>query len=463
MGGHPSTEEGPARRAVSGGCTAKSVGLALTVAAVTGTALAPAAASAATASPVMRAAHAVGAARAGSDPGTTVTFAVTSGLLTMTVPTAASLGSGAPGQHDHRSAGNGHGDRQPGPAQRLLDGDRGLERLDHRHRHPGRDHPGRRCHLRSRRGHDLRDDQCHAVHHHAVQFAAAPVVAGTAGTGNNTASWDPTIAVAVPAAAVGGALHARRSLSRCPSPRSPTDRPGADAEHDQEGRSCAACSGQLAAGAGRRDPDPGGQRPRGGRTRPDQACSVRRAARRRPGLRGAQPARPALHHRLPSAGTVIHRRITVLNQESRTAHFTVYPDTAGSPTESSSATPGQPRSELTSWVSVQHPVPHPSPDAAVMDMITIRVPRRPTRGEHYGVIWVQQVAHVLRSATALPSKRWAGSASASTWPSAVAAHRRPSSPSPPSPGTGQPEGQPSSLLSRATPAGWPSTWMAPRG
>ncbi len=30
------------------------------------------------------------------------------------------------------------------------------------------------------------------------------VVAGTAGVGNNTASWDPTLAVAVPAAAVGG-------------------------------------------------------------------------------------------------------------------------------------------------------------------------------------------------------------------------------------------------------------------
>ena len=33
---------------------------------------------------------------------------------------------------------------------------------------------------------------------------AAPVVAGTAGVGNNTASWNPELSVAVPAAAVGG-------------------------------------------------------------------------------------------------------------------------------------------------------------------------------------------------------------------------------------------------------------------
>ena len=32
------------------------------------------------------------------------------------------------------------------------------------------------------------------------------------------------------------------------------------------------------------------------------------------------------------------------------------------------------------------------PHSTAMDMITIRVPRAPTRGEHYGVIWVQQEA-----------------------------------------------------------------------
>lgn len=34
---------------------------------------------------------------------------------------------------------------------------------------------------------------------------ATPVVTGTSGVGNNTATWDPTLSVAVPANAVGGA------------------------------------------------------------------------------------------------------------------------------------------------------------------------------------------------------------------------------------------------------------------
>src|SRR6202041_2201340 len=54
---------------------------------------------------------------------------------------------------------------------------------------------------------------------------------------------------------------------------------------------------------------------------------------------------------------------------------------------------GHTRSELTSWISIAHPSVTLRPHASVMDMVTIRVPRKPTRGEHYGVIWVQQVAH----------------------------------------------------------------------
>jgi hypothetical protein len=37
---------------------------------------------------------------------------------------------------------------------------------------------------------------------------ATPVVTGTAGVGNNTATWNPALAVAVPAAAVGGVYRA---------------------------------------------------------------------------------------------------------------------------------------------------------------------------------------------------------------------------------------------------------------
>lgn len=90
------------------------------------------------------------------------------------------------------------------------------------------------------------------------------------------------------------------------------------------------------------------------------------------------------------AVTVIHRRITILNEESHPAHFTVYPDAAQIRHGSFVGDDGATRSELTTWIRVQHPELTLRPRSTAMDMITITVPRTPTRGEHYGVIWVQQ-------------------------------------------------------------------------
>jgi hypothetical protein len=93
------------------------------------------------------------------------------------------------------------------------------------------------------------------------------------------------------------------------------------------------------------------------------------------------------------AGTVIHRRILILNTGTRNAHFTVYPDAALISHGLFTGDAGATRNELTSWISVQHPALTLGQDASVMDMITIKVPREATRGERYAVIWVQQVAH----------------------------------------------------------------------
>jgi hypothetical protein len=93
-------------------------------------------------------------------------------------------------------------------------------------------------------------------------------------------------------------------------------------------------------------------------------------------------------------GTTIHRRILVTNSETRTAHFTVYPDAAQISDEKFTGGAGATRSELTGWISVQHPSVTLAPGASEMDMITIKVPLGATRGEHYGVIWVQQEAYV---------------------------------------------------------------------
>jgi hypothetical protein len=98
------------------------------------------------------------------------------------------------------------------------------------------------------------------------------------------------------------------------------------------------------------------------------------------------------------AGAVIHRRIAVLNEESKTSHFTVYPDAARITHGAFIGEAGHTRNELTTWISIAHRSVTLPPHSSVMDMVTIRVPHKPTRAEHYGMIWVQQVAtaHVAR-------------------------------------------------------------------
>jgi len=93
-------------------------------------------------------------------------------------------------------------------------------------------------------------------------------------------------------------------------------------------------------------------------------------------------------------GTTIHRRILVTNYETRTAHFTVYPDAAQISDGQFIGEAGATRSELTGWISVQHPALTLAAGASELDMITIKVPAGATRGEHYGVIWVQQESYV---------------------------------------------------------------------
>jgi hypothetical protein len=91
-------------------------------------------------------------------------------------------------------------------------------------------------------------------------------------------------------------------------------------------------------------------------------------------------------------GTVIHRRILVLNQEARTVRFSVYPDAARISGGQFIGYAGRTPNELTGWISVQHPTVTLPPGASALDTITIRVPRGATGGEHYGIIWVQQTA-----------------------------------------------------------------------
>ena len=91
-------------------------------------------------------------------------------------------------------------------------------------------------------------------------------------------------------------------------------------------------------------------------------------------------------------GTVIHRRILVINEEPRTAHLTVYADAAHIAGGLFVGDKGATRSELTNWVGLQRKKVVLAPGASITDMVTITVPRGATRGEHYGVVWVQQTS-----------------------------------------------------------------------
>ena len=177
----------------------------LSAAAVLGIALAPAAASAA---PLTPGVLAVSHAPSGSDPstGTTVTFSVTIGALTITAPSSVDLGSGVPGGTidgplgtvtvtDDRANLAAAWIAQASATDWLLTGGGGTSAETI----PAGDvtyDPG----TVSTTG-----TITATPHTITLSNSAQNIVNGTAGVGNNTVSWDPNLDVSVPSAAVGGA------------------------------------------------------------------------------------------------------------------------------------------------------------------------------------------------------------------------------------------------------------------
>jgi hypothetical protein len=178
----------------------KSVFSILGAAAAAGFVLTPGVASAATAAPAVLA-HSFSPAAA--DPDTTVTFTVSSGALSLTAPDTVDLGTNAPGTTitggvgpvtvtDDRAllaaawiATAASSDWTTGaatPAETIPAGDVGYD-------------PGA-----------ITTTGTITATGTPITLAAdpQPVVTGTAGVGDNTATWDPTLSVAVPAGAVVG-------------------------------------------------------------------------------------------------------------------------------------------------------------------------------------------------------------------------------------------------------------------
>jgi hypothetical protein len=177
-----------------------SLAVALSAAAVIGAALTPAAAFAATSAGQTASRP---AAQAAGDPDTTVTATVTSGALTMTAPTDADLGSGAPGT----VISNTLGDVTVTDARALLTASWTAVASS--------------TSFKTGAGTAAQTIPASAATYTPGEItttgtitatasnitlsgSAQTIVAGTAGVGNNTATWDPTEALTVPASAVVG-------------------------------------------------------------------------------------------------------------------------------------------------------------------------------------------------------------------------------------------------------------------
>ena len=173
----------------------------LAAAAVAGFGLAPAAASAATTGqPALAYSSTIPSS---GDPDTTVTFTVTVGALTLTAPTAVDLGGGAPGTIISGALGNVSvaDDRALLSATwtataSASDWTTGASTPDETI--PVADvgyNPG-----------TVSTTGTITATGTPITLSATPVpvVTGTAGVGDDTATWDPTLAVHVPASAVGG-------------------------------------------------------------------------------------------------------------------------------------------------------------------------------------------------------------------------------------------------------------------
>jgi hypothetical protein len=174
----------------------------LTAAVVTGIALSPGAASAVALRPAALS-YWSSNTPSGGDPDTTVTFAVTTGALSMTAPVSANLGSGAPGTTitgalgavtvtDDRALLAASWTATASSSDFTTGGGTPAETI------PVTDATYTPGTITTTGTITATGTPITLAH------GAATVVAGTAGVGDNTATWNPNIAVAVPASAVGG-------------------------------------------------------------------------------------------------------------------------------------------------------------------------------------------------------------------------------------------------------------------
>jgi len=88
-------------------------------------------------------------------------------------------------------------------------------------------------------------------------------------------------------------------------------------------------------------------------------------------------------------GTVIHRRIEVLNTTATTAHVLLYPAAAAIANGSFLGAAGHTPNDLSTWTSVQPDAPDVPAGGTVTATVTIAVPHDAAPGEQYGAVWAE--------------------------------------------------------------------------
>ena len=148
----------------------------------------------------------------GGDPNTTVTFAVTSGLLTLTAPGTANLGTALPGHTltgnlgqmvvtDNRALASATWTVTASSTNFTTGGGSGSETIPA----TAADYdPGEVATTGTITATGIISP---------LSGTPTPVLAGTAGIGNNTATWNPVLGVDIPPAAVGGDYSATLTQS----------------------------------------------------------------------------------------------------------------------------------------------------------------------------------------------------------------------------------------------------------
>ncbi|ANP73427.1 hypothetical protein PA27867_2479 [Cryobacterium arcticum] len=104
-------------------------------------------------------------------------------------------------------------------------------------------------------------------------------------------------------------------------------------------------------------------------------------------------------------GTVIERRVEILNQYSSTQSVTVYAGSARIVSGSFIGDDGAAQNELTSWTSVSAPEFELGAGKSTEVTVTVTVPEDAVEGEQYAAIWAQVTAPAEEGATVTNASR----------------------------------------------------------